>query len=448
MDILILDDSDDELNDLNIRFKQLTEMEIIDAQVEVMNISRFEEGGKSLLNTFSEKYDLILLDIDLSMYYLKNDMQNESGETIAKILRVYCPDIPIILITNKEIVNNNQKEKIIEHNNEIDLLVYKNEISTINQTEIKVINEITNGYKKLKEFYEKQIEVLLDVFKANIFVEDNKERFKIVSTALISQRYNLEKNIDKDNFDQIFQMIIQLKDKRLFNLIISSFDINSIYLDWINDFKIHYLEYIGFDVISQRDIVEMGFPDLDIIESNFFVKIAKWTLHVFMNYPGYLYDENYASVYLGLSIGSFQNEQVQKMLSDALYNSIFNIRKFWWHHKLDKIIIEKIQESKIESIEILNIDTKIAIESLLQIKIEYSNCNSSEKSPADILCLITKEPVSFDYSMNYNKRKIPKGFDQDVISHKAIRESDEIETKFLDEYDINIYREILEVAQE
>ncbi len=166
-------------------------------------------------------------------------------------------------------------------------------------------------------------------------------------------------------------------------------------------------------------------------------RLANWIRHTIVDYPGILYDPIYAATELRISIESFLSDAVQNIFSDAKYTGIFSpVEGRWWKQRLIKIAIEYSggYDYTEKFVEAFQKDKGIILNPSISIV--------RNETPADTVCYIYHEPVMFEYSVAYRPDNRPPIMDPARVSFKAIQQSDEVQSEFLDGVDEEFLNQI------
>jgi hypothetical protein len=150
------------------------------------------------------------------------------------------------------------------------------------------------------------------------------------------------------------------------------------------------------------------------------VSMARWINEVFLEYPGFIYDNLHAATFLGISLESF--ESILPELEALKYTGAFAPSQGrWWKSKLQKFAQEIIAEANMNTVSIQHNFQK-AFEQKFKTKISYSQCVYSKQSPADWVCYLLKKPVMLRYSLSYYPDNRPLAMDEARVSFTAIKE--------------------------
>ncbi len=167
---------------------------------------------------------------------------------------------------------------------------------------------------------------------------------------------------------------------------------------------------------------------------------AFWIRKILLKYPGIVYNDIFAATYLGISIDSFNKEEVKSFFSPALYQGIFvGEQELWWKTTLNDIVYEKMND--IERNLPLRKGFVKCWERTFGIILNPSVCNYKNDSPADTVCCLLNTPVMLKYSLRYFLDPRPDVMDEPRISFKAIQTRNDVNFDLFDEIGIDIIKE-------
>jgi len=169
---------------------------------------------------------------------------------------------------------------------------------------------------------------------------------------------------------------------------------------------------------------------------------ARWVRNVVLRYPGILYDPIHAATRLGISLDSFRNDKVQKIIKPARYKGrIFSPPEgLWWKGRLFKIAKNLTVEEDING-PINHVFAK-AFHKRYSIELSPAICVWDKTPIADWVCCISDEPVKLRNSLRYYPDNRPSIMDGARVSFRAIRESDDFEEELLDAEGIELLENI------
>lgn len=182
--------------------------------------------------------------------------------------------------------------------------------------------------------------------------------------------------------------------------------------------------------------------------------VASWIRGVLLKYPGILLDSIFCATLLGITKDEFLNEDIQNLFRDARYTGIFTNGFFekskdterWWKSKIIDMAIDiAIEQGKTPTS--LKKSFPISLEQKMDRKIQRSKCNSSSNFPADSVCFIEKEPVSYEYSLAYYPDSRPSVMEEARVSYKAIQETDKINLNLIDATDRELIPKIRKMKE-
>lgn len=115
-----------------------------------------------------------------------------------------------------------------------------------------------------------------------------------------------------------------------------------------------------------------------------------WIYDSLLKYPGLVVSDIAAASYLNISIDDFASPDVQELFYGARYDGPFvsQKRQLWWRDLLDDVLLEEDAE-----------DGATFARSKLGRDISPCICSESGQAPAGFYCMITKLPVSEEYSV-------------------------------------------------
>jgi len=158
---------------------------------------------------------------------------------------------------------------------------------------------------------------------------------------------------------------------------------------------------------------------------------AKWIRETLITYPGILYDAVHSATFLGISEDTFQSNQFQKFFNNAKYSGVFTpLEGRWWKSKLQEIA-DSIMDEENRDLP-LREGFPSAWDKNKKTKIKRAKCIVSDKSPAEWVCYILKQPVMIKYSLHYEPDLRPSVMDEARVSFKAIRTSNEVNDDLFD----------------
>lgn len=232
---------------------------------------------------------------------------------------------------------------------------------------------------------------------------------------------------DGKNLDILHKLAIGYKELR-----------NAESKTWINLLKI-----IGAPEIDY-DFLKLSEPPT-ILESEWSVfDAADWIRNTLIKYPGILYDSVNSATFLGISEDAFMSDAIQKLFSDAKYSTVFAPKEGrWWKSTLQEIA-ELIMEEHERDL-VIRKGFPMAWERVNNNPIGRSKCVFCEKSPAEWVCYILKEPVMIECSLRYNPDSRPSIMDEARVSYTAIRNTDEVNDDKFDPIEYDMLQEILDM---
>ena len=203
---------------------------------------------------------------------------------------------------------------------------------------------------------------------------------------------------------------------------------------------INLLKIIGAPEIDY-DFLKLSEPPM-ISESGWSVfDAADWIRNTLIKYPGILYDPVNSATFLGISKDAFISDPIQELFSDAKYSTVFAPKEGrWWKSKLQKIA-ESIMEEHERDL-VVRKGFPMAWERINSNPIERSKCVFCEKSPAEWVCYILKEPVMIECSLRYNADSRPSIMDEARVSYTAIRTKNEVNDDKFDPIEYDMLQEI------
>ncbi|MDY6791743.1 MAG: hypothetical protein SWH54_10810 [Thermodesulfobacteriota bacterium] len=158
---IYIDDDDKELRKYQKKFE---EDERSKNNFKVVSINPQKPNLNDLLKEIKKKkFDLILIDFDLSKP--KNDLLlGTSGAGLSAVLKENYPDIPLILFTRKSVFKVDKFPPRILSS--LDGFLYKTELFKENSEKLVFLNEISLGFKRLRNARSSKFSNLLKIIDA------------------------------------------------------------------------------------------------------------------------------------------------------------------------------------------------------------------------------------------------------------------------------------------
>lgn len=128
-------------------------------------------------------------------------------------------------------------------------------------------------------------------------------------------------------------------------------------------------------------------PDHDLgRQSSIF---GTWVYDSLLKYPGLVVNATAAASYLNISEEDFDTAEVRSLFDGAIYEGPFacNSRQLWWRDQLDELLLEEDAD-----------DGATFATARTGKVISPCKCSESGEAPAGFYCMITKKPVSDEYS--------------------------------------------------
>ena len=158
---------------------------------------------------------------------------------------------------------------------------------------------------------------------------------------------------------------------------------------------------------------------------------AKWIRSVLLHYPGVLYDQTHAAIAVGLSVDSFNKQEVRDLMDSAEYRGPFSEEgRHWWRHKLFDIA-HQYSKGPLDAFT-LRKDFPSSVGDVLGLQLESSKDPQTGIGPADTVCYLLDFPVRIETSLPYRPDARPPIMDEARISFRAIRETNRVEENYLD----------------
>ena len=187
------------------------------------------------------------------------------------------------------------------------------------------------------------------------------------------------------------------------------------------------LELLRTDPVGKEIALEALPPDNGWQE----FEAAHWIRSVLLNYPGVVYDDRHAATALGISLDSFRQEPVLEILQPAMYRGPFlEEGERWWRHRLFDIA-NRLCSSRDHAIG-LREGFRLIASAELGLELEPSRDAETGITLADTVCYLLKVPVRIETSLPYQPDARPSVMEKARVSFKAIRESNDIESRFID----------------
>ena len=197
------------------------------------------------------------------------------------------------------------------------------------------------------------------------------------------------------------------------------------------------LDSLKTDSVGQEQVLDALPPD----DNWTAFEAAKWIRSVLLKYPGVLYDENHAATALGLSVDSFNRQEVLELLETAEYLGPFwQEGRRWWRHNLFDIAYQYDNGSGEPFA--LRRDFRISVGAVLGLELEPSTDGQNGIGPADTVCYVLGIPVRIESSLPYHPDTRPPIMDEARVSFKAIRETNKVEENLLDVANRSLMREM------
>jgi hypothetical protein len=129
-------------------------------------------------------------------------------------------------------------------------------------------------------------------------------------------------------------------------------------------------------------------PDHDVRrQSSIF---GTWIYDSLLKYPGLVVNAVAAASYLNISLAEFEDSNIRSLFDGAAYEGPFacESRQLWWRDQLDELLLEE------------DADDGAAFASIRTGRdVAPCKCSGSGEAPAGFYCMITKKPVSEEYSV-------------------------------------------------
>jgi hypothetical protein len=115
-----------------------------------------------------------------------------------------------------------------------------------------------------------------------------------------------------------------------------------------------------------------------------------WIYDSVLKYPGLVVNEVAAASYLNISPEEFADCDVRKVFAGGIYEGPFacESRPLWWRDQLDELMLEEEVD-----------DGREVVLKLTGREVSACKCSESGEAPAGFYCMITKKPVSEEYSV-------------------------------------------------
>jgi len=129
-------------------------------------------------------------------------------------------------------------------------------------------------------------------------------------------------------------------------------------------------------------------PDHDLgRQSSIF---GTWIYDSLLKYPGLVVNAVAAASYLNISVDDFNTDDVQALFAGAVYKGPFACenRQLWWRDQLDELLLDEDAD-----------DGAVFASHHTGRAISPCPCSESGVAPAGFYCMITKKPVSEEYSV-------------------------------------------------
>jgi hypothetical protein len=115
-----------------------------------------------------------------------------------------------------------------------------------------------------------------------------------------------------------------------------------------------------------------------------------WIYDSVLKYPGLVVNEVAAASYLNISPKEFADPELRTVFAGAVYEGPFacESRPLWWRDQLDELLLEEDAD-----------DGREVVLKLTGRAVSACECSESGEAPAGFYCMITKKPVSEEYSV-------------------------------------------------
>jgi len=189
------------------------------------------------------------------------------------------------------------------------------------------------------------------------------------------------------------------------------------------------------------DLLKMSYP-IEQAKRKYWIgfETASWIRKILMNFPGILYDPIFAATYLGISLDSFQQSEVQTFFNTAKYTGVFSEEKeLWWKTKLFEIASQNMEVSE-KKLPFRKGFIKYWNRTHAQ-KLSPSICDFKGDSPAETVCYLSKRPVMLKYSLHYYIDNRPDIMDEARVSFKSIQTRNDVNFDLFDDVALRIIEE-------
>jgi hypothetical protein len=128
-------------------------------------------------------------------------------------------------------------------------------------------------------------------------------------------------------------------------------------------------------------------PNTTEIRDRYHRMLGNWLYNSILRFPGILVGEVAAASYLGIAVGDFKKQPVQKLFEKAAYSGPFaDCDKWWWRRGLDKIIVAE------------KCETGFAYAKKRRKRVSPCQCVEGGHSQAGYYCMIRRQPVCEEHS--------------------------------------------------
>lgn len=146
-----------------------------------------------------------------------------------------------------------------------------------------------------------------------------------------------------------------------------------------------------------------------------------WIDKVLLAYPGVVYDSLHAATAVGISVCSFENQEMQKRLSKVAYCGVFApIEGRWWKGRLYEFAYRIIEEAGLSGSVASTFPA--AFHKRFLWELSPALCVSCGEPGADAVCYMLRKPVHRRHSLPYYPDSRPGAMEEARVSFKAIRE--------------------------
>lgn len=148
-----------------------------------------EQPPKSFSYLRPKLQDALLVDLDLSGVPANGGQAVDYlGNSLASDVRMHNPGCPIILITRPHILGEEWQKQFLQESNDLDLIIYKNDVLRNPSEERAKIEDLVQGFKALHEVYGQEWEAVVKLMGAD---DEESNLLREAGPPVAQGRWNL-----------------------------------------------------------------------------------------------------------------------------------------------------------------------------------------------------------------------------------------------------------------